>query len=1149
MTSSRPVSGIDPVLADLTEEFARLLQAGEPITIEGFVSLHPEKAEELRRLLPTLVALANLSGAPSKDNADFPPIEGRDQAIGRLGDFRLIREVGRGGMGVVYEAIQESLGRRVALKLLSFAAALDERRLQRFKLEAMAAAQLHHPHIVPVFGVGCERGVHYYAMQFIDGRTLSDAIREFRAARGSRTGSPIPSRSSTPAELRESVYSSRSDRPSQSDRPSGPLPSPRLAPDAAATVALAGTTLPAGSHRGAEFFQWVARMGIQAAEALDNAHGFGVLHRDIKPANLLLDSRGSLWVTDFGVARLGADAGLTLSGDLPGTLRYMSPEQALGNAATLDYRSDVYSLGVTLYELLTLEPAWPGLSREAILRQIAFEEPRRPHTLNPSVPGDLETIVLKAMAKESRDRYASARDLADDLTRYLEHRPIHARRPSLAERAAKVVRRHRAIAAVTVGFLVLAVVGLTFGVALLVRERNEANRHLAEAQAAEARATDQERTVRRQLYAVDMELAYRAWLRGGNWEQARRFLDRWRPDQDQEDLRGFEWRYLDSLATKGDPLNFPRIVGSHPRDVYRVAYSPDGRIIASAGKDGTVGLRNATAGAVHTVLRGHRGDVNWVAFDREGRRLTTAGDDGTARVWDTATGRELLALSGHTGEVVAAEFLPDGQTLATAGQDATLRLWRLPSGEPGPVLRGHTDRIEGLAIAPDGRSAATAAAGQDGTVRLWDLKTGAARFVRSDLSFSVAFAPDGRTLAAGSNAGVIHLWRLTDGAPVQLLSREGEKIECVAFSPDGQMLASGGGDGMVRLWDVHSGAFRRQAHQRGGRLWSIAFAPDGRELVAGGEDGRLYVWGQRAITAGPQFLDDGDLPIRSVAFAPDGETLTAVSYGGCLSSWDLRADGAVRRPSRYSSPQGPTSVRYGRDDTLAVGGADGILRCWSHGDDRIVSSWQGRREPFHRLTWRPGGSEWTAIQGHDALVRFDARTGDRIEVPEDISECSALEWSPDGMTLATRHPGKLGLTRFNAESRTSAFLALFGLSGCLAFSPDGTKLAASSETDIYLWDLTDNHVAFTLIGHRQRVTSVAFAPDGKTLASGAEDGTVRLWHVATGREMLVLEAAATGPVVDIAFSPRGEKLAAACALSQISGAVVLWRALPPHRIE
>jgi serine/threonine-protein kinase len=352
----------DPALADLVEEFANRLQRGEAVDASAYAREHPERAEKLRQLLPGVQVLADL-GQSGLAPADAP---GAGPGAAALGDFRVLREVGRGGMGVVYEAVQLSLDRRVALKVLPFAAALDPRQLQRFQNEAQAAAQLHHTNIVPVFGVGCERGVHFYAMQFIEGRTLAALIRGFRRQAGSAAGEP----GGPAGALAEEAASGRR-APSEQ----GPADEPPTGPDAPAPCpgapAAAQTTTPPvaalsteRSTRSPAFFRTVANLGVQAAEALEHAHQLGVVHRDIKPANLLVDVRGNLWVTDFGLARCQSQAGLTMTGDLVGTLRYMSPEQALARQAVVDHRTDIYSLGVTLYELLTLEPAFDGGGRE-----------------------------------------------------------------------------------------------------------------------------------------------------------------------------------------------------------------------------------------------------------------------------------------------------------------------------------------------------------------------------------------------------------------------------------------------------------------------------------------------------------------------------------------------------------------------------------------------------------------------------------------------------------------------------------------------------------------------------------------------------------------------------------------------------------------
>jgi eukaryotic-like serine/threonine-protein kinase len=462
MTHSASAAGrngsIEPALADLVEELTARLQAGEALDEEACLRAHPQFAAQLRELLPALRVMADASrpgpgSLPDRADTAGPP------AGGTLGDFRIVREVGRGGMGVVYEAEQLSLGRRVALKVLPFAATLDERQLQRFKNEARAAASLHHEHIVPVYFVGSERGVHFFAMQFIDGLTLAQVLERQRQGGAAPAGGEPTT-----------------------DYPPPPAPAAGVADTAPQAQA---TTEPA--PRDPAYFRRVAEWGVQAAEALEHAHQLGIVHRDIKPGNLMLDGQGKLWVTDFGLARLGADSGLTGTGDLLGTLRYMSPEQAQAKRVVLDHRSDVYSLGVTLYELLTGQPAVGGSSREEILRQILFAEPRRPRQLNRAIPLDLETIILTASAQEPERRYATAQKLAEDLRHWLEDKPIQARRPRLPERARRWARRHPALVrSVVVGVLVAAAV-LAGSVGWVVRDLS-ARQAVAEEKVREALA-------------------------------------------------------------------------------------------------------------------------------------------------------------------------------------------------------------------------------------------------------------------------------------------------------------------------------------------------------------------------------------------------------------------------------------------------------------------------------------------------------------------------------------------------------------------------------------------------------------------------------------------------------------------------------------
>ncbi len=428
----------------IAEQIQSAHRSGLPIDLDALVAEHPDMAREIREFAAAMSLLAEVGPEEEGDCRGGEP-ETTSCLRGRLGDFRIVCEIGRGGMGVVYEAEQISLGRRLALKVLPFAATLDPRQLQRFRNEAQAAAALKHPHIVGIHSVGCERGVHYFAMEFIEGRTLAQLIEEVRhlAGLGETAGKAV--------EVSQVTQSMVAGQFSQDVRKPGDNDLTVAMDSIEPTTAQADEThrratasdSTKGPHRTNDFFRLVAQLGIQAAEALDHAHQVGVVHRDIKPSNLMVDANRHLWITDFGLAITQTDPGLTMTGDIVGTLRYMSPEQALGDRRRMDHRTDVYSLGITLYEFLALQPAFGGDGRETLVRRLVEEDPPAPRSINPAIPRDLETIVLKATSKDPQQRYAVAQDLADDLKRFLADKPICARRATLGMRAVKWAKRHR----------------------------------------------------------------------------------------------------------------------------------------------------------------------------------------------------------------------------------------------------------------------------------------------------------------------------------------------------------------------------------------------------------------------------------------------------------------------------------------------------------------------------------------------------------------------------------------------------------------------------------------------------------------------------------------------------------------------------------
>ncbi|CAD77107.1 MAG TPA: serine/threonine protein kinase [Rhodopirellula baltica] len=464
------------------KDYMRLLENGKAPSIEDFLAGYASIEEELR---PALEGLAMLHGAGSPSEPSTTAVGPDAEFTAKpIGDFQIVGELGRGGMGVVYEAVQLSLGRKVALKVLPFASGLDEVRLQRFRNEAHAAAALHHTNIVPVYAVGSDRGVHYYAMQLIDGRTLADVIDEMRQeAKNGKSNDTRPMRDSISA-----------------------------APTRSNNTTSMGTSMGRRRH-----YESAVRMAHEAAIAIEHAHQYGVIHRDIKPGNLLIDGAGKVWVTDFGLAHIESDTNnLTRTGDPMGTLRYASPEQASGNRMILDHRTDVYSFGVTLYELLTLRPAIEGEGFRELLNAVIEVEPPSPMSIAPDLPTELDTIVRKAIAKQPSERYATMKALADDLQCWLDDKPIQAKPPTALERLAKWRRRNSGLVAAAFGMLLIASVALLVTALLVWREQRQTQlaldretqqRELAEESFQQARAA-----VDAFSELSESELAYRAGL-------------------------------------------------------------------------------------------------------------------------------------------------------------------------------------------------------------------------------------------------------------------------------------------------------------------------------------------------------------------------------------------------------------------------------------------------------------------------------------------------------------------------------------------------------------------------------------------------------------------------------------------------------------
>jgi WD40 repeat protein/serine/threonine protein kinase len=1120
------LSSADP-FGQIADEFVEAFRQGKRPSVEEFARRYPEQADEIREMLPALLLMEKAKAADDQGPRRPAPTTAATAPLQQVGDYQILREVGRGGMGVVYEAQQLSLGRHVAIKVLPSHALLDPRLLGRFQREARSAAKLHHTNIVPVFGVGEQDGLHYYVMQFIPGLSLDEVLEELKRLQPGEKGSGSAPRL-TSGELRvgrrevgpadvahslltgqfrpaadEEVYVPRADPVATYQAPGGPTDKlasreppvtgrllDSFTPSSSAVVLPGAGRVPRSVGRQPTYWQRVARIGVQVADALEHAHRQGIQHRDIKPSNLLLDAHGTVWVTDFGAAKADDQQNLTHTGDVLGTLRYLPPEAFEGRT---DARGDVYSLGLTLYELLCLRPAFDEIERSRLIKQVTTAAPPRLDRLNREVPRDLVTIVHKAIDRDPAHRYACAAALAADLQRFIDDEPIQARRVSPAERLRRWCRRNPAVAGLlaTVAILLLGVASVaTIAAFRIAGARDEARRNAQEA----LEAKDKEGTQRQRAEAKAQESRRR--LIQLHVANGTRLLE-------EGDLFGALPWLTEALALEqGDRsreerhrariaavlAQTPRLVHlwQHDHEVQHVAFSPDGRRIATASKDHTARVWDAGTGEAVTGPLRHSHFVFKAAFSPDSRRVVTASQDWTARVWEASNGHPVTPALAHQGPVIDASFSPDGRWVLTACTDGTARLWDAVTGAPRTGPLKHASWLYSASFSPDGRHVVTAS--NDHTAQVWDTATGkptAPPLRHAAAVRSAAFSPDGRQVVTASEDRTARQWDAATSQPAGPPLKHGERVLRAAFSRDGRYVSTCSYDTTARVWLAATGRAVTPPMKHRNSVHSAYFSPDSRYVVTASNDHTARVWEAATGEAVTPPLRHSWL-VSTACFSPDGRQVVTAGADWTVRMWDIAG-----------RPEAPLTMRHGQEVSCAAFSPDGrsLVTASSDGTARVWSAVSG--QPV------------TGPLRHDGAVRHACFSADGRRVLTASDDRTARVWDPmTGRALLPPLKHRDGVVQ-------------------ATFSPEGNRLlTASADGLAQVWDAHTGALLGPRFAHREQLYTATFSSDGRYVVTGSGDGTARVWDAATGvARTLPLEH--QGPVEAASFSPDGRRVVTA----------------------
>jgi WD40 repeat protein/serine/threonine protein kinase len=1040
-----------------------------------------------------------------------------------IGRYTLLELLGEGGMGLVYLAEQkEPVRRKVALKIIK--PGMDSKQvIARFEAERQTLAVLDHPNVAHVYDAGCtETGRPYFVMEHVKG-----------------------------------------------------LPITRYCDDNRLTI------------------EQRLRLFEQVCEAVHHAHQKGIIHRDLKPSNILVSIHGDRAVPkiiDFGIAKaitspLTDKTFATLQGQLLGTPEYMSPEQVDLATQDVDTRSDIYSLGIVLYELLAgVLPFESDVFERAGLAEIQHTiretEPASPsirltslgekaHTIAASrgtqvVPlarrlhRELEWIPLKAMRKDRCRRYRSASEMADDVHNYLSGRPLLAGPETTIYRVQKFVRKHAgSVATVTlVAIAILLGLGISttmYAKAEDARQEEATARETAEqarvrAERAEKAATDRAEELRRTLYVSNIQLAD-AKHREGNASQVRTLLDAC-----PNDLRGWEWNRLS--YTSDLSLRTLHASSSSIDKNFSVALSTDGRHIVSGGSGKTIKVWDtATGEQIFTIPEAHGGDaVTCVAVSPDGKQIVLGDDLGEIILWDATSGSKImqLAKTGPGLSFYSVAFSPNGRYVAAVTWDG-IRIWNANNAKEVMTLSGHGVMFA-VAFSPDGQRILS---NSQEAIQIWDFSNGKevmTLWKGYDLPYGwrpSCYSPDGKYIATGG-LKEIKIWNAITGAEIMTIRGHAGPTVSIAFSPESERLSSCSFDGTIKIWDVATGENIRTLYGHQGTVRCVAFTPNGEQLVSGGQDGTIKVW-DAAIDRETTRLFGHHHSVNSVAFSPDGNDILTGSFHGTAKIRSVRTLSEtmtlVLEEANYSDA---IRFEYSPDGRRIASISDGgTVKLWDASTGRMLMvlcrdqrHLDFRAQQRRALAFSPdgnylaaGGKVWNAENGTEVIT---------LHAAEEHAVC--LRFSPNGKRIASVDLN--GILKIWDAGTARELLAVrvdekvIRQTSLISFSPDGNQIvSAGSDGTVRFWDTSTGAETMTLRGHTDIVMAVDFSPDGKRIISGSTDGTAKVYDATTGAGLLTLQVGSA--VFTVAFSPDGKTVAA----GTIGGAVLWESGMPVGRYE